>query len=141
MKPDFTWKHILRYPNIVFGQMGLFTWVQTNLPLSPSKCKVVWKIFVYAGKPGRLKTRVARRLLVPWGRKFLTQVMSEDAVVYPEIHKGLASPEHPKGGLISIREERVWAFQRKVLEATGLEFSAPLDDAEDAADRMDAPCR
>jgi len=37
----------------------------------------------------------------------------------PGVQAGMAAPAQPSGGLISAREERIFHFQRHVLERTG----------------------
>jgi choline monooxygenase len=128
--PDYTWKHLLRYPNVVFGQMALFTWVQMVLPVSPSRCLGLWRIFHYPGPGDRRFSRVLSGGLRWWGRRFMTRVVMEDATIYPSIYRGIASPRRPDGGLVSIREERIFPFQRYVLKATSPETPAPDDVPE-----------
>lgn len=129
VEPDFTWKHLLRYPNVVFGQMGLFTWVQMVFPITPHTSRAMWRIFHYPGTPGRLRTWLCARLLKGWGTKFMRKVIKEDADIYPTIHQGIAAGARPNGGLISIREERIFPFQDYVLNQTGSEpWVSPVAD-------------
>lgn len=130
VEADCTWKHLLRYPNVVFGQMSLYNWVQCVVPVSATECRAIWRIFHYPGRPGRLKTRLLSRGLRWWGRRFMTKVVGEDADIYPKIQRGIAAGERPaNGGLISIREERIFPFQEYVLRMTG--DAAPGEDTDD----------
>lgn len=117
VEPDFMWKHLARYPNVVFGQMGLFTWVQTVVPVTPTTCHAIWRIFHYPGKPGRTRTKLAHVMLKSWGSRFMAKVVGEDADIYPSIQRGIGADERPGEGLISIREERIFAFQDFILSA------------------------
>lgn len=115
---DRVWKHVLRYPHVVLGQMGLYTWVQMVLPVSPQRCRSISRLFHYPGPPGGLRTRLCHSIQKTAGSRFMRRVLAEDAAVYPGIQRGLAAAIQPKGGLISIREERIFAFQEKILQAT-----------------------
>jgi len=117
VKPDFVWKHLSRYPNIAMAQMGLFTFIQTVIPVSPTTCRAVWRVFHYPGKPGRFRTKIAQLMLKKWGSWFLTKVVGEDAEIYPSIQRGIGAGQRPNGGLISVREERIFAFQDFVLKS------------------------
>ncbi|MBW3543069.1 MAG: aromatic ring-hydroxylating dioxygenase subunit alpha [Planctomycetes bacterium] len=128
VEPDYVWHHLLRYPNVVFGKMGLFTWVQMVWPVTPHTSRAMWRIVHYPGQPGRLRSWLVHRMLKGWGRKFMTQVVGEDTAIYPKIHRGLAAPVRPNGGLISIREERIFPFQDYVLKDTGSEPAEPQID-------------
>jgi phenylpropionate dioxygenase-like ring-hydroxylating dioxygenase large terminal subunit len=140
VEADCTWKHLLRYPNIVFGQMSLYNWIQVVLPVSATECRAIWRIFHYPGRPGRLKTRLLNRGLRWWGRKFMAKVVGEDADIYPKIQRGISVGQRPPGGgLISIREERIFPFQDYVLRMAG--GDVPRDDTRLGAadDSAEAP--
>ncbi len=115
---DHTWKHLLRYPNMVVGEVILFNWMQTVIPISPNKCRAVWRYYLNPGEPVGLRPHIVEWVMKRWAKKFFTQVNSEDYAVYPSIHNGIASPERPGKGLVSIREERIFPFQNYVLRNT-----------------------
>ena len=118
VEPQYTWHHLLRYPNIIFGVMALFNFAQTIVPIAPGRCRVMTRFVVYPGRRGRVRTWLMRKLLRAWGRRFWKKVIAEDGSIFPSVQRGLSSPEHPKGGLISIREERIFPFQQYILENT-----------------------
>ena len=127
VEPQYLWQHPSRYPNTVFGVMALFNWVEVILPLSPTKCRTMWRIFHYPGPRGSKRAALLSAALRAWGRRFWPRVAGEDAAIYPRIQKGINSPQHPKGGLISIREERLFAFQNYVLKAVATDDPLPLE--------------
>ena len=53
------------------------------------------------------------RVFIPMGRK----IIGEDAVLWPPVQQGLEASDHR--GVLSAREERVYAFQRYVYERMG----------------------
>lgn len=69
--------------------------------------------------------------LISWGawryaKTKTLQVHLEDAGVYSSQQKGLERSRHP--GVIGSREERVYGFQKYILEALGL--PVPTDPAD-----------
>lgn len=118
LEPDVEYKHWLYFPNLMFGKMRLFTWVESILPVSPTQMRIFTAFFCYRGREGRLRSRLLERALANWGRKFFTKVSYEDANILPEVQRGLSAPVQPSTGVISIREERCWHFQKYVLNAT-----------------------
>lgn len=127
---ELVWKHLLRYPNVIYGRTAVYSFAQTIVPMRRDHCRVITRIFSYPGRPGRLRRRLMGPLLRSVGRRFWRQVIAEDAAIFPSIQRGIASPEHPTGGLISIREERIFPFQQYILENTsggddGVSRSAP----------------
>jgi hypothetical protein len=47
----------------------------------------------------------------------------------PGVQAGMASAAHPSGGLISAREERIFHFQRHVLEQTAAAGPPTADES------------
>jgi len=117
VKRDPDYWNMLIYPNLVIGKMSLFSWVDETLPMGPDKMRIVARGFLKIGKRGVLPAIMAS-LVRRWGRGFFTRLVAEDAAVLPSVQQGLRSPLQPPGGLISIREERVFHFQKYVQEHT-----------------------
>ncbi|MBW3541525.1 MAG: aromatic ring-hydroxylating dioxygenase subunit alpha [Planctomycetes bacterium] len=113
-EPDLEYKHWLVFPNLMFGKMRLFAWAEAILPVSPGKMRIRTWFFCYRGRSGGIRSRLLGRAMSRWGRKFFTKVSYEDAGILPEVQRGLAAPERPSDGVISIREERCWHFQEYV---------------------------
>jgi phenylpropionate dioxygenase-like ring-hydroxylating dioxygenase large terminal subunit len=124
VEPGYTWHHVLRYPNTIYLVMALFSMVQSVVPVAPNRCRVVTRIIVNPGRRGTVRARIMAPLLKAWGGRFWRQVLAEDAGAFPSVQRGLESAEQSRGGLISVREERVAVFQKYVLENTSGE-SAP----------------
>jgi choline monooxygenase len=119
------------FPNLLIGKMALFHWVFTVLPVSPMRSRLVTYMYCQAGRPGRPHQAALTRLIVGWGRRFFRRVMNEDLSIMTSLQRGLASPEHASGGLISMREERLFQFQRYIQETTqsgqGAQATMPRD--------------
>lgn len=118
--PDYQWHHVLRYPNLIVGGAGPWHYVQMVHPTSPTTCRSLWITMHDSGPRASWWAFLLHRVLYRYGRHVALQVQREDAVVYPSVHRGTAAPDRPHGGgLISAREERIFAFQELVLRATG----------------------
>jgi phenylpropionate dioxygenase-like ring-hydroxylating dioxygenase large terminal subunit len=118
--PECRWHHILRYPNVALGGAGPCHYVQMIYPTGPDTCRLLWLAMHYSGPRGRVWPFLMHRLIYRGARHFLKQVQREDARIYPSIHRGTAAPDRPHGGgLLSAREERIFAFQEHVLRETG----------------------
>jgi len=123
-----------RFPNLLIGKMAFFQWVFTVYPLAPTRSRLITHTFCQTGPSGHVHQRILVRLIARWGRRFFRRVMDEDLTIMSALQKGLGSPEHASGGLISIREERLFHFQRYIQEATetGPDFpDAPVSPLEE----------
>jgi choline monooxygenase len=117
---DLKWRHILRYPNIAVGGSGPWYYLLMVFPLTPATCRFLTFTMHYPGPPGQWKTRLLHRVLKRFGTFMGKQINREDARIYPGIQRGLTAPDRPHGGgLISAREERIFAFQRHLLQHLG----------------------
>ncbi|MGH7202631.1 MAG: aromatic ring-hydroxylating oxygenase subunit alpha [Planctomycetaceae bacterium] len=114
VESDGKYRHCHIYPNMMYGKMSLFTFAETVFPIEPGRTRILAKFFAFAGARRTLGTRLLRRGLAAWGRKFWPTVAAEDTGVMPDIQKGMQSGRLPSQGLISIREERLWHFQEFV---------------------------
>jgi len=115
--PDY--HNLLIYPHLVIGKMSLFSWADQVLPAGPGTMRVLARGFSHTGRHSRWRTGLVRYLVRRWGRKFMQQIVAEDAAVLEDVQKGLESPVQPPGGLISIREERIYHFQQYIRRTTG----------------------
>jgi choline monooxygenase len=119
-EPECRWHHILRYPNLILGGTWPWHYVQMIWPTSPTTCVSRWITLHDAGRRGSWWRFLVHRVLLRYGRHITRQVQNEDAGIYPSVHRGTASPDRPHGGgLISAREERIFAFQEYLLRETG----------------------
>ena len=117
---DLKWRHILRYPNMAVGGSGPWYYMQMMWPQSAESCRILSISMHYSGPRGGLWSFLMHRVLLRIGRHYGRMIIREDAAVFPSIHRGTAAPDRPhSGGLISAREERVFAFQEYVLRETG----------------------
>lgn len=118
---DDEYKHYHFYPHVMFGKMKLFSWMELIIPLSPGRTRVIGKFFCYSGRSGRLISRLLSRGLAKWETGFFETIRDEDCSVLEEVYRGLGAPNQPSEGLVSIREERCFHFQKYIERVTSPE--------------------
>ena len=114
--PAYSWHHLIRYPHIVIANSCLVSYVQCVIPLSPTRCRNIFRAFHYPGKANPMRKALANVLLKFGGRRFVNQVLTEDANLCPQVQAGASAFALPSPGLISVREERIFPFQEYVLK-------------------------
>lgn len=118
-EPDYCWHHLLRYPHVIVGGAGPWHYVQMIWPTSPTTCFSRWITMHDSGPRDRWWSFLLHRGLYRYGRRMARQVQDEDAAIYPKVQQGTSVTDRPhSGGLISVREERIFAFQDYILEST-----------------------
>lgn len=117
--PKEPYVHVHIYPSFTFIRMSVFTYVESVLPVAPGVTRVVTRGYCRQPADATAATRTASMLIGKWGARFLKIVQDEDLSILFPCQRGLRSSEHPRGGLVSIREERIHHFQRYVWKATG----------------------
>jgi choline monooxygenase len=137
VKAEPEYHHLFCYPNFAASRMTLYNWAQSILPLGPGKAVSYWQIFQLRGHSRSPAARLAAAAVARHGRRFFREAMREDGVVMPAVQAGMAAEAHPSGGLISAREERIFHFQRHVLERTA---NPPLHAAEEPSSVEHAAC-
>ena len=114
---DRVYRNYFRYPHLMFTKVRLFRSMELVLPISPTRSRFLYKFFCYENPTSR-RSRLARRLLSAWGKRFFPKVVAEDAQAVEWMQKGLNSPRHSSEGVISAREERCHHFQKYVKDET-----------------------
>lgn len=107
-------KHTHIFPNNLLYYNEIFsTWAFVQ-PVSPTHTRYEILGFMPRKLKGGPLTRVALRLIIQPLIKQFAKILLEDMDIWPKIHHGL---EHsPHKGLLSCREERVFAFHQYVLD-------------------------
>ena len=118
-------KHTHVYPNhlLYYGDL-MSTWTVVE-PLDAGRCRYTLYSFVPAeirmGAAGRILQNVSSSVLM----RQLKKILGEDMDLWPKVHGGLRASRHT--GVLSCREERIWAFQQ-YLSSYGLIDSLRLID-------------
>lgn len=129
---DRVFKNYFRYPHIMFSKIRLFRSMEWVIPITPSRTRMVYKYFCYQN-PNSRRSRLARRLLTTWAKRFFPKVNKEDAMAVEWMQKGLNSPVHPSAGVVSAREERCYHFQKYIKDRT-LETTPQVSQLSQAVD-------
>ncbi|MEZ4442685.1 MAG: aromatic ring-hydroxylating dioxygenase subunit alpha [Polyangiaceae bacterium] len=109
---DCSYRHHHSFPNLIVAATPILTFVQSVTPRGPTRSQSLVRLWLRQGGP-----RAARGLVAEAARRFLTTVLCEDAAIYPSVQRGVEAARRP--GVLGAREERVWAFQRWLADATG----------------------
>jgi phenylpropionate dioxygenase-like ring-hydroxylating dioxygenase large terminal subunit len=113
----YTHHHV--HPNMTFVSMDVLRMVHRLEPTSATTSR--HRIWLY-GLRGFRKNPWAwliAKVLMAFVVKVARQITLEDAAIFADLQKGLQASVHR--GVIGTREERVWAFQKYVLDACGRE--------------------
>ncbi len=114
------YQHSHLFPNLTIATSKMFSTLILVEPLSPTRSRLVLRLF---GDPGNRRNPAARMafwLASRFAAREVRRVIQEDLEVLPSIQAGLQSPDLPQGGLISVREERVYHFQSWLQARLGL---------------------
>jgi phenylpropionate dioxygenase-like ring-hydroxylating dioxygenase large terminal subunit len=101
------YRHHHRFPGLILAETPLFAFLQVVSPSGPKTSRSMVRLWLRRG--GRA-TEPLRAVTAALATRFVTMVLREDAALYPSIQRGLESTE--RRGVLGVREERVWAFQR-----------------------------
>ncbi|WP_166820161.1 aromatic ring-hydroxylating oxygenase subunit alpha [Thalassoroseus pseudoceratinae] len=114
------------HPNLIFVTTDIFSYVLTYLPTSPTTCKINLRMYSFRGlKRGPL----AKLLALASGRfakNTMKQVQLEDWEVFADQQRGLEVSNHR--GVIGTREERIYVFQKYILDQLGRELPTHPDE-------------
>jgi len=114
---DLNYYQFHRYPSLVVARFGMFSWMESVIPTSPTDSYDIWRFYSNVAISGSLRSRFIAPALWLWGRWWFEKVIREDERVFPAIQQGLGAPRHPSGGLVSVREERIFHFQNYIRAA------------------------
>jgi hypothetical protein len=128
--PTHDYVNVRTYPSLTYSRTDTVTFVQSILPVGPGRSRHVYRLFM--PRPGRNPVdRLLHRWLRPRLAAYWRAVFAEDHVILPRIQRGCNASVHPGTGVVSSREERIFHFQRHVLDRCGLsEATAGRDQGE-----------
>ncbi len=115
---DRSYEHSICHPNFMFGKAGIFTWVEVIVPISPIRSRIIFRMFSLNGSRRNPVSRLTAWCVNRLGGRFAMRALEEDLSIVVDVQRGLQSADQPAGGVISIREERLFHFQEYVRAAT-----------------------
>lgn len=117
---EYRHRHI--HPNTVLVSTDTINYALMYLPTSPTTVRIRVRLFAVRGtRRGPIASAVSW-LAWRFAKSKTLQVHNEDRGIYAAQQIGLERSRHP--GVIGSREERIYAFQKYVLESLGI----PLPD-------------
>lgn len=109
------WHHA-RHPHVTFSSLDVHRMMMCVFPTGPTTCRYRSIVYTLRGRRrGPLSWAVGRFLrpiVVSVGKK----VFGEDGSIYGAVQRGMAASPH--AGVIGTREERIYEFQKYVLDNT-----------------------
>lgn len=108
----YTHMHI--HPNLMFSSLDVYRMAMIVYPLGPTRCR--YRVITYSIRGQRVNPLawVASQILRPIIWLVARQIYREDAGLYPAIQQGVRAATHR--GVIGTREERIYIFQRYILD-------------------------
>jgi hypothetical protein len=122
-----TYEHHNIHPNLNFICLDGVRLLMTAFPTSATTCRHRACLFTIRGENPDWFHQVFGWLLARVITLFVGKVNKEDLAIYPDVQRGLEASTFR--GVIGTREERVYAFQKYVLDRCG----APAQDRTIAA--------
>jgi choline monooxygenase len=124
------WHRVL-HPHATGSSLDSFRMMQCVFPTGPRTCKYRCIFFTLRGRRHNPLAWGLYRVLRSIATMIARRVFVEDASIYEGVQKGLeASPHH---GVIGVREERVYYFQKYVLDRTQGPTELPVLDGAPGA--------
>ena len=115
--PNDTYQHLHCHPHLLFTRIDeLYRLLQFVLPTSPTTAKSWLRFYTLRGESPGLYQRLIFKVLARLGIGVTKRVLHEDLRILNSVQQGLAASPHP--GAIGRREERLYAFQKYVADAT-----------------------
>ena len=108
-------RHI--HPHTIIVTSALFSYIVNYLPVAPDKTRVRLRMYSYRGTKRNPWAAWLAWSLAIFSRRTMRKIMMEDLGIFADQQRGLTLSRHK--GVIGTREERIYAFQRYILEQLG----------------------
>lgn len=128
------YRHRVLHPHATGSSLDVYRMMQCVFPTGPATCRYRCILFTLRGHRRNPVARVLARGLKSLATAIAKKVFAEDGSIYTGVQKGMAASPFP--GVVGTREERVYYFQKYVLDHCGRASALPL--ADHAADRTPA---
>lgn len=124
--------HRVLHPHATGSMLDSFRMMQCVFPTGPSSCRYRCIFFTLRGRRKNPFAWMLYKLLKLVADQIAYKVFKEDAAIYDGVQRGMAASPHP--GVIGVREERIYYFQKYVLDTCRGASELPVMEAK-AADR------
>ncbi|MDB4986306.1 MAG: cbdA 2 [Myxococcaceae bacterium] len=129
-------RHAHRFPNQLYYYGDLYCDVSVVTPLGPTRSRHTCFAFLPDGLRASRATRPIMKLFGSLMTRQSARIFGEDLSAWSAVQAGLAHAQ--TRGVLSAREERVWAFQRWVRAETGQADETELVTLRSPHDRASA---
>ena len=117
-EPVGVYRHYHIHPTLIVLMTDTFNYVCDHVPTSPTTVRMQIRMFALQGtRKGPLRSLV-RHVAYRMSSKVMRKIFNEDRTIYEAQQAGIQASNQP--GVIGIREERIWQFQKWLLETTGI---------------------
>jgi phenylpropionate dioxygenase-like ring-hydroxylating dioxygenase large terminal subunit len=121
------YEHQNIHPHLTYAGLDVNRMAFAVYPTSPTTCRYCVWIFTLRGRRRGPFAWLLARILQGIVRHVATQVLREDGGIYPAVQQGLQASPHR--GVIGTREERVYVFQKYVIDRVSApRVSLPVHD-------------
>ena len=114
-------RHI--HPHTIVATSALFSYIVNYLPAAPDRTRVRLRMYSYRGTKRNPWTAYIAWILAIFSRRTMRRIMTEDLSIFADQQRGLSMSRHR--GVIGTREERIYVFQRYMLEKLGRPVPEP----------------
>jgi phenylpropionate dioxygenase-like ring-hydroxylating dioxygenase large terminal subunit len=114
VRPTLEYAHHHLYPHITFSSMSVLRVVQVVFPIAPNSCRHKAWLFTARGRNPDWIGRLLGPPLATLARGITRKVIQEDAPIFADVQRGMEASA--SRGVIGAREERVYVFQKYVLD-------------------------
>lgn len=130
-KPTLKYVHRHIHPNTVLVSTDTINYALMYMPTSPTTVRIRMRFFAICGTRRGPIANLISWLAWRIARAKTLQIHNEDRSIYASQQKGLERSRHP--GVIGSREERIYYFQKYILEALGMPLSPDPANVADVA--------
>lgn len=117
-EPVGAYRHYHIHPTLIVVMTDTFNYVCDHIPTSPTTVRLRIRMFALRGSRNGPVRAFVRHVAWRIARQSMRRIFNEDRTLYDAQQAGIQSSTQP--GVIGVREERIWQFQKWVLETTGV---------------------
>jgi phenylpropionate dioxygenase-like ring-hydroxylating dioxygenase large terminal subunit len=126
---DEYWHRVL-HPHTTGSSLDSYRMLQCVFPTSPTTCRYRCFFFTLRGRRRNPLAWGVYRMLRTVAVMVAKKVFAEDAAIYQGVQNGMAAS--PQAGVIGTREERIYSFQKYVLDNTVGAAELPLVEQDES---------
>jgi choline monooxygenase len=127
--PTLEYRHRHYFPNTVLNSTDTINYALMYLPTSPTTVRVRMRLYWLRGRRRDPISQAIAYGAWRFGLHKTLQVHNEDRGIYESQQRGLEKSRHP--GVIGMREERIYAFQKYLVDSLAIDLAPDKAKSED----------